>query len=224
MDNNGRDAQAVTSNASDNAKPPPEQLCHPTDGTDGQNGISRVREVNISLQDKRATADHKESEMARPATEAESVDYPQGFPLILLMVALWLITFCVAIDNTIVATATPRITDQFHSLQDVGWYGSAYLLLTCAFQLFFGKLYSLFPVKYVYLAALLIFEVGSAVCGAAPTSPALIIGRAIAGLGASGSYSGAFVIIAHATPTAKRPFWLGLAGDIYGISSILGPL
>ena len=62
----------------------------------------------------------------------------------------------------------------------------AYLLTTCAFQLLFGKLYTFFSIKWVYLAAIFIFEIGSVICGAAPTSVALIIGRAVAGVGAAG--------------------------------------
>jgi MFS family permease len=79
------------------------------------------------------------------------------------------------------------------------------LLTTCAFPLVFGKLYTFFPVKWVFLGAIGVFEVGSAVCGAAPTSEALIVGRAVAGLGAAGIFSGALVIVAHSIPLEKRP-------------------
>ncbi|KAL8649061.1 MAG: hypothetical protein Q9226_005735 [Calogaya cf. arnoldii] len=85
-------------------------------------------------------------------------------------------------DTTIVAAATPRITDHFKKLEDVGWYGSAYLLTICAFQLAFGKCYSIFSIKAVFLTAIGIFELGSLICGVAPSSNALIIGRAIAGM------------------------------------------
>ena len=90
----------------------------------------------------------------------------------------------------------------------------AYLLTSCAFQLFFGKLYTFFSIKYVYLAAIFTFEIGSGkhitltwthskhvlnvtlvICGAAPTSVALIIGRAIAGVGGAGIFSGALVYV-----------------------------
>lgn len=69
----------------------------------------------------------------------------------------------------------------------------------------FGKIYTFFPVKWVFLTAIVIFEVGSTVCGAAPTSEALIIGRAVAGMGASGIFSGALVIVAYSVPLEKRP-------------------
>lgn len=59
--------------------------------------------------------------------------------------------------------AIPQITDDFNSLDDVGWYGSAYLLTCCAFQLQFGKIYTYFPIKITFLTSILLFEVGSAV-------------------------------------------------------------
>ncbi|KAF7594606.1 hypothetical protein BBP40_008873 [Aspergillus hancockii] len=91
-----------------------------------------------------------------------------------------LAVFCVALDNTIMAVAIPRITDDFHNLNDVGWYASSYLLTTCSFQLLYGKFCTLFNIKWVFLAALFMFELGSLICGVAPKSTTLIVGRAIA--------------------------------------------
>lgn len=99
----------------------------------------------------------------------------------------------------------------------MGWYGSAYLLCTCAFQLFFGKLYSVYSLKWVYLSAITIFEIGSLVCGVAPTSTALIVGRAVAGLGSAGIFSGALIIIAYTVPLAKRPICMRAPSVCYGI-------
>ena len=151
-------------------------------------------------------------------------DYPKSMKLVLITIALCLSVFCMALDNTIISTAIPRITDDFHSINDVGWYGSAYLLTTCAFQLFYGKLYTFFSLKWVYLIALLIFEGGSALCGGAPNSTAFIVGRALAGLGAAGIFSGAILIVANTVPLRKRPTYTGLIGGMYGIASVAGPL
>lgn len=64
------------------------------------------------------------------------------------------------------------------------------MITNCAFQLVFGRIYTCFRVKYVFLTSFVFFEVGSAICGAAPTSMAFIIGRAIAGIGSGGVMSG----------------------------------
>ena len=100
----------------------------------------------------------------------------KGLKLFVTLLGLCLAVFCVALDNTIIATAIPYITDQFHSLTDVGWYGSVFLLTTCSFQLLYGKLYNYFNIKLVFLTGLFIFEVGSLICGVAPSSMTLIIG------------------------------------------------
>lgn len=64
----------------------------------------------------------------------------------------------------------------------------------------------------MYLSAIALFEIGSAICGAAPSSNAFIVGRAISGLGTAGIFSGAMVIIMNVLPLEKRPVWLGLNG------------
>ncbi|KEF52622.1 uncharacterized protein A1O9_11465 [Exophiala aquamarina CBS 119918] len=158
------------------------------------------------------------------ASDEDEMVFPGGVKLALISLALCLSVFLVALDNTIIATAIPKITDHFNSLGDVGWYGSSYLLTTCALQLFFGKMYTFYSIKIVYLTSIGIFEIGSAVCGAAPSSSALIIGRSIAGVGSAGIFSGALVIIAYSVPLLKRPLYTGMIGAMYGIASIAGPL
>lgn len=74
------------------------------------------------------------------------------------------------------------------------------------------------------MAAIGIFEVGSLVCGVAPNSVALIVGRAIAGLGSAGIFAGALVIVAYTVPLVKRPIYTGVIGAMYGVASVAGPL
>lgn len=148
-----------------------------------------------------------------PATEQRhQQEYPTKMKLILIIVALSLSILCIGLDNTIISTAIPKITDQFHALEDVGWYASAYLLTNCAFQLSWGKLYSFYSIKWTFLTALFVFELGSTLCGAAPNSIVLIIGRAIAGVGSGGVSSGAFL--------SKYSFTFGVnspTGKMYSI-------
>jgi EmrB/QacA subfamily drug resistance transporter len=150
--------------------------------------------------------------------------YPPTSKVLVIMAGLFLTTFLVALDRLIVGVAVPRITDDFHSLGDVGWYGSAYLLTTCAFTLFMGRVYTFYSPKWVYLSSILVFEIGSTVCGAAPTSTALIIGRAVAGLGNAGLFQGNLTIIVHILPLHKRPQYTGFFGMVLGVASAAGPL
>lgn len=81
-----------------------------------------------------------------------------------------------------------------------------------------------FPKKIVYLIYIGIFELGSLVCALAPTSNALIVGRAISGLGASGIFAGSLIIVATVAPLHKRPLLTGMTNGTFGASQIIGPL
>ncbi|OQE46650.1 hypothetical protein PENCOP_c001G03572 [Penicillium coprophilum] len=164
----------------------------------------------------------------REDTEESDLDdedqYPHGLKLLVVVAALGMSIFLVALDMTIVATAIPKITDQFHSLDDASWYGSAFFMTTGGFQSTWGKVYKFFPLKISFLVAVFIFEIGSLICGVAPNSVALIVGRAIAGIGAAGIGGGVFIIIAFIASPKKRPLFTGIIGMSYGIASVVGPL
>ncbi|OCK78902.1 putative MFS toxin efflux pump [Lepidopterella palustris CBS 459.81] len=150
--------------------------------------------------------------------------YPTGLKLVTLIIALCLAVFLVALDQTIIATAIPKITDRFNSISDIGWYGSAYFLTSTSLQPTFGRIYKVFNVKIIFLLAIGVFELGSLICAVAPSSTALIVGRAVAGMGVGGIFSGALVIIAHTLPLQKRPMIFGAFGAMWGLASIAGPL
>ncbi|KAI0407363.1 major facilitator superfamily domain-containing protein [Xylaria palmicola] len=179
-----------------------------TDGTDNDNTPELTAAARITT----------------TASTGTVSEYPRGVRLALVLSSVYITLFLVSLDRLIVTTAIPAITNEFDSLPDVGWYGAAYLLTSCAFQLLFGKLYSFYPLRAVYAAAVLLFEVGSAVCGAAPNSVAFILGRAIQGVGSAGIFAGCIVVVVYAVPLHRRPFWQGMGGAVFGVSSILGPL
>ncbi|PSR77158.1 major facilitator superfamily domain-containing protein [Coniella lustricola] len=132
--------------------------------------------------------------------------------------------FLFGLDTNIIGTAIPRITTEFHSLGDVSWYGSAYLLAVTVIQPLFGNFYKFFNVKKVYLISLLIFEVGSAICAATPSSGILILGRAVLGLGAAGLLQGALAIISNVVSLDQVPMYQGIVVSALGISVCIGPV
>ncbi|KAB8245115.1 major facilitator superfamily domain-containing protein [Aspergillus flavus] len=127
-------------------------------------------------------------------------------------------------DNTIVGTATPTLTNEFHSLTDIGWYGSAYRLTTCSTQFLFGKLYEQFRVKWVLVMAVAILEIGSIVSASASSSAAFIVGRAIAGCGSSGILNGVLIAISHTVPLRWRPICNSTVGGLECIAMIVAPV
>lgn len=144
--------------------------------------------------------------------------------VITLWLSVGLVAFLVWLDEGIVSNVISTITDDFHALDDVGWYASSYLFALCAFQLPFGKIYADFNVKLTFLACLLVFEVGSIVEAAAPSSIAFIIGRVIAGIGGAGLLTGTLVIFAEAFPKEWIGFTMSSIGFIYGVGIIAGPV
>lgn len=119
---------------------------------------------NVENVDEKVSADDRSSQV--PTINVEEVVYLTGLKLIMIIVALCLAMFLISLDQTIVATAIPRITDHFHSVQDIGWYGSvssqhfhrktelttahhqAYFLTATSLQPSFGRIYKTFSVCF----------------------------------------------------------------------------
>ncbi|KAF1952105.1 putative efflux pump antibiotic resistance protein [Byssothecium circinans] len=156
--------------------------------------------------------------------DAEEGQYPVGLKFAILASAALVAVFLIALDQTIIGTAIPKITDEFHGLEDVSWYAAAYFMTFGAAHASAGKLYKYCNLKWSFLGSMLVFEVGSLICGVAPNSKSLVVGRAIAGLGAAGLSVGSTSIIALSTPPPKRPMMMGLVGATYAISAVMGPL
>ena len=160
------------------------------------------RENGADLTQTKTATSHKSHglELKKTKTIAETLhsivdQFPSSVKLAGIVAALALSIFIVALDMTIVATAIPEITNEFDSLPDIGWYGSAFFLTLAAFQSTWGKIYRYFPLKSSFLASIFVFELGSLICAVAPNSVTLIVGRAIAGVGGAGVASGAYTIL-----------------------------
>ncbi|KAI1644182.1 MFS general substrate transporter [Daldinia loculata] len=150
--------------------------------------------------------------------------YPTGLKLHLIILSLCLGVFLVALDQTIIAPALGAITSEYGSVGDIGWYGSSYLLTSTALQPLYGKIYRIFDIKYSFLGAIALFELGSLVSAMAPSSTAFIIGRAVAGMGSAGLFSGSVVILSYTLPLRRLPLMFGMFGCMWGIASVAGPL
>jgi hypothetical protein len=92
----------------------------------------------------------KEAKASGPGDE--DMEYPHGLKLVIILSALCLAVFLVALDNTIISTAIPKITDHFNSITDIGWYGSSYFLTATATQPTFGRIYTIFSVSRIVRA------------------------------------------------------------------------
>jgi hypothetical protein len=112
-------------------------------------GADDVTKEEVAVKDD-GSVHEKEAKPNTPKVE-DDADYPHGLKLAVILSALCLAVFLVALDNTIISTAIPKITDQFNSITDIGWYGSAYLLTATALQPTFGRIYTIFSVTYSLL-------------------------------------------------------------------------
>lgn len=155
---------------------------------------------------------------------ADEIYYPSGFALAVIMAGLVAAIFLISLDTTIVSTAIPKITDEFHTVADIGWYGSAFFLTLASFQGTWGKIYRYFSLKLSFVAAVLLFEVGSMICAVAQSSATLIVGRAIAGIGAAGISSGSYTILAFSVRPESRAAMTGAIGASFAVAAVAGPL
>ncbi|KAJ5168168.1 uncharacterized protein N7482_003762 [Penicillium canariense] len=151
-------------------------------------------------------------------------EYPTGLPVTLILTSVTLAYFLFFLDLAVISTATPVVTSQFNSLVDVGWYGGAYQLGSAAFQPLSGKIYSQFPIKWTFLVFFFIFEAGSAICGAAQSSPMFIVGRTIAGIGSAGVANAALTTISAVPPIQKQALFMGLNMGMGQLGLATGPI
>lgn len=211
-------AAAIPTTHHDDSKPQNDQTTRST-------SLDTERDADAASKDENVTPiDEKpQRPLGLVRTNSEPV-FPTPKEQALVMTAVFLAVFLIALDGTIIATAIPKITDAFGSLDDIGWYGSAYLLTSSCFGLLFGRLFTFYSPKWIFVSLIGVFELGSAICGAAPNSIAFIIGRAIAGIGTAGIQSGGIVLMVSTVPLAKRPTYQGFFGAVFGIASVTGPI
>ena len=129
-----------------------------------------------------------------------------------------------SLDQTIVATALPTITGELGGVEQLSWVVTSYLLATTISTPLYGKLGDLFGRKLLFQVAIVIFLVGSALCGVAQTMNQLILFRGVQGLGAGGLIVLAMAIMAEIVSPRERGRYQGYFGALFGASSVAGPL
>jgi EmrB/QacA subfamily drug resistance transporter len=136
-----------------------------------------------------------------------------------LMVAL----FLAALDQTIVSTALPRIVSDLGGLSQYSWVFTAYMLASTVTVPLYGKLGDVYGRKPLMLFAIVVFLVGSALCGTAQNMNELVLFRAVQGLGAGGLIPLAIAVVGAIIPPRDRGRYQGLIGSVFGSASIIGP-
>ncbi|MEV6164228.1 MDR family MFS transporter [Streptomyces sp. NPDC052052] len=138
--------------------------------------------------------------------------------------ALLLGLLLAALDQTIVATALPTIVSDLGGLEHLSWVVTAYLLASTAATPLWGKLGDQYGRKKLFQTAIVVFLIGSALCGIAQNMPQLIFFRALQGLGGGGLIVLSMAIVGDIVPPRERGRYQGLFGAVFGTTSVLGPL
>jgi EmrB/QacA subfamily drug resistance transporter len=165
--------------------------------------------------------------MSAPAVTAETPTGDSGFThkqILVIMSGLMLGMFLAALDQTIVSTALPTIVGDFHRSDLLTWVITAYLLASTASTPIWGKAGDLYGRKRVFQLAIVVFLIGSALCGLSQNMYELIGFRGLQGIGGGGLISLVFAIIGDVIPPRQRGRYQGYFGAVFGLSSVIGPL
>jgi EmrB/QacA subfamily drug resistance transporter len=142
----------------------------------------------------------------------------------LIFGALMLVILLASLDQTIVATALPTIVGDLGGLSHLSWVVTAYLLASTITGPLYGKFGDLYGRKATLQVAIVVFLVGSMLCGIAQNMPELISFRAIQGLGAGGLITTTIAVVGDIIPPRDRGRYQGVFGAVFGVSTIVGPL
>ncbi|TGO24600.1 hypothetical protein BPAE_0099g00360 [Botrytis paeoniae] len=184
--------------------------------------LKSERETPSCVQDN-DTEDHKKCQSPEDNVDSFPISDKSWKSILSHVAPIVLVCLLVWLDEGILATAIPSISDEFKSFDQIGWYGPSYLFGLCASQLPFGRAYKDFPTKVTYMFSLLIFEVASIIQAAAPSSAAFIVGRIFAGMGGAGVLAGSLTIFSEEIPKAKLPYIMGAFGLVQSVGGIAGP-
>ena len=182
------------------------------------------------------------SDSSKPPTEDESPDLPSpgegatpkagpdGFhnldrrQVFITLGGVMLAMFLSSLDQTIVGTALPRIIADLKGFEHYTWVATAYLLTATIMMPIVGRLTDMYGRKWFYIAGIIVFLAGSALCGISQNMTQLIMFRGFQGIGAGVMMANAFIVIGDLFPPSERGKYQGLTMAVFGFSSIIGPL
>ena len=165
------------------------------------------------------------NKLAAPAPAEAPVEGERSHAEIMVIVsALMLAMFLAALDQTIVGTALPTIAGDLHGLNELSWVATAYLLTSAVTTPLYGKIGDLFGRKKIFLSAIVIFLVGSMLCGLSQNMAELIFFRGLQGIGAGGLMSLILAIVGDVVSPRQRGRYMGYFMSVFAISSVVGPL
>lgn len=185
--------------------------------------LDRFRAPKLAPVRVRAAAAANASVRTAPAPGEQPAERSHA-EIMVVISALMLAMLLAALDQTIVSTALPKIASDLHGLSKYSWVATAYLLTSAISTPLYGKISDMFGRKKIFQGAIIIFLVGSTLCGAAQTMNQLIIFRGLQGLGAGGLMTLVFAIIGDIVPPRQRGKYQGYFSAVFAISSVLGPL
>ncbi|PON26647.1 hypothetical protein TGAM01_v204657 [Trichoderma gamsii] len=148
----------------------------------------------------------------------------QGIRWLLVCASIYISALIFGLDTTIAADVQSSIIEAFGHVDQLAWIGAGFSLGSAASVLPVGIAFTQFNMKWVYIVSFGLFELGSAVCGAAPNISAIIIGRVIAGSGGAGLFLGALNYFSAITAPSERAFYISIIGFCWGAGAVLGPL
>ena len=159
-----------------------------------------------------------------PGGPGDGPSYLSHRQILVVLVGLMAGMLLAALDQSIVGTALPRIVSELGGLDKLSWVVTAYLLTSTAATPLWGKISDLYGRRLIFQVAIVIFLIGSALCGLSQNMAQLIAFRAIQGIGGGGLIAIALSIIGDVIPPRERGRYQGYFGAVFGVSSVAGPL